>query len=528
MRHRSIIAVILVSMALLAAQMGCGTLGETKAKPAGETSAGDTRPGDTRPNREQQPEAGPEAPAEQPQPMMLREDGERPSERAEIDPVTGTHMEKRGPAGPPEMRTEDFRRDGETARAVTAAGTAGDRPGNMDTTLSKSDPGELPAMPARGSSHYSPPMQSDLKAGEVNDNRNWNKYLEFVEDYQGPEVHPTNLERPQVVTVLDRDGKPVPNAQVIVTREAGGTRDKVWESLTYADGRTMFFPQEERGKGIAMLGGDPHPGKFTIEARRDGFREEIRVNLRDDDQQGQVRGHHRITLEGTMHYGEAVPLDVLFLLDATGSMADEIYQIKTTLQSISQKVDALPARPDLRFGMVAYRDRGDEYVTRLYRFDQDVERFSRNIAGVEAEGGNDYPESLNQALHEAVNDMDWRPDAIRLMFLVADAPPHLDYDQDENYAREMVRAREQGIKIFAVASSGLDEQGERVFRQIAQQTMGKFIFILYRTGPQGSLETPHSVEQYTVNRLDSLIVGLIRDELEGLQAGSQRGEMKMR
>ena len=109
--------------------------------------------------------------------------------------------------------------------------------------------------------------------------------------------------------------------------------------------------------------------------------------------------------------------------------------------------------------------------------------------------------------------MSWRPGAIRLVFLIADAPPHLDYPQDEDYAVEMVRAREKGIKVFSVASSGLDEQGEYIFRQIAQQTMGRFIFIL-EEGPQGNLETPHSVEQYSVNQLDSLIVRLIREELE--------------
>ena len=142
-----------------------------------------------------------------------------------------------------------------------------------------------------------------------------------------------------------------------------------------------------------------------------------------------------------------------------------------------------------------------------------------------ADGGDDYPESLNQALHEAVNDVSWRRDSIRLIFLVADAPPHLDYDQDEDYAVEMVRARQKGIKVFSVASSGLDEQGERVMRQIAQQTMGRFLFILYSSGLQGGLETPHDVEQYSVDQLDDLIVGLIEDELAAL--GQQGGQSSM-
>ena len=70
-------------------------------------------------------------------------------------------------------------------------------------------------------------------------------------------------------------------------------------------------------------------------------------------------------------------------------------------------------------------------MTRLYKFDNDVKRFSQSIDEVRADGGYDYPESLNQALHEAVNDMKWRSGAIRLIFLIADAPPHLDYPQDE-------------------------------------------------------------------------------------------------
>ena len=199
------------------------------------------------------------------------------------------------------------------------------------------------------------------------------------------------------------------------------------------------------------------------------------------------------------------------LIDSTGSMADEIHQIIGD-PGIHCQAGIEPARPatDLRFGMVSYRDRGDDYVTRLYPLDGILRRFRAAIQNLEASGGGDYPESLNQALHEAVNDMSWREDAIRLIFLIADAPPHIDYLQDKDYATEMMRAQEKGIKVFSVASSGLDKQGEYIFRQIAQQTMGKFLFILYPTGPGGGLETPHDVtSQYSIDRLDSLIVKLI-------------------
>ena len=370
--------------------------------------------------------------------------------------------------------------------------------------------------PSPGSDPWSPPERrrprSALKAGEVDDNERWEEYLGFVQEYSGPSVHETKLEDRQIVRVVDREGNPVPNARVTLSLDG----KELATNLTYADGRTLFFPQARGGQGMTMTGDGHTPGEYRVSVKRDGFSVEQELGTRAEDSQ-------EVRLDGAMDYGEQVDLDVLFLLDSTGSMADEIRQIKTTLDSIAQRVSRLPQNPDLRFAMVSYRDRDDEYVTRLFDFDDNVRRFSETIRNVRADGGGDYPESLNQALHEAVNDVSWKRDSVRLIFLIADAPPHLDYSQDEDYAVEMVRAREQGIKVFSTASSGLDEQGEYIFRQIAQQTMGRFLFILYESGPQGELDTPHNVEQYSVDRLDDLIVGLIEDELAALGQGQQGG-----
>ena len=390
-------------------------------------------------------------------------------------------------------------------------------------TMTKHGVGESPMMPGSPGTipderDWRPRHQPELKAGEVDDNARWQEYLRFVEEYEGPDVQETDLRNRQIVTVLDRNGNPVPNADVVISASRDG-HGPLWTNRTYADGRTMFSA-EATNPGMVLRDGPKPPDEFSLTIRRDGFTKDVTINAQDD-------GATEIRLDGTMDYGKQVPLDVLFLLDSTGSMADEIRQIKNTLSSIARQVSSLQSNPDLRFGMVSYRDRGDEYVTRLYDFDGDVERFQHTIRGVLANGGDDYPESLNQALHEAVNDASWHSDSIRLVFLIADAPPHLDYDQDEDYAVDMVRARERGIKIFSVASSGLDEQGEYVFRQIAQQTMGRFLFILYRTGgPQGGLDTPHDVEQYSVDQLDDLIVRLIEDELEALGSVTGTKEQK--
>ena len=387
---------------------------------------------------------------------------------------------------------------------------------------------DMPALPAMMPSGAPGPIdsadsprhnqaRSDLKAGEVDDNQQWEEYLDFVEDYPGPHVRRTDLSDRHIITVLDQNGNPVPNAQVEATVVTSHTRTQ--HSLrTYADGRTMLFLHTDTEQDTTMTApGNPAEERpeITLTAARDGFTSTLLVpqDSRDRD--------HRIVLEGTIRHEDHVPLDIAFLLDSTGSMADEINRIKETLLSIAQQVSNLPSQPDLRFGMVSYRDREDDYVTRIYDFDPDVQRFSRTIEHVQAEGGGDYPESLNQALHEAVNDLEWRDQAVRIIFLVADAPPHLDYPQDEDYAVDMVQARRQAIKTHVVASSGLDQQGEYIFRQIAQQTLGKFIFILYQAGPQGELTTPHDVDQFTVDRLDTLIVRLIQEELAALNQTAQ-------
>lgn len=330
-----------------------------------------------------------------------------------------------------------------------------------------------------------------LSAGEIDDNERWEDYLRYRENYEGPPIHDVDVSERYTVTVVDSLDHPIPNARVRVS--SGG--NSIFEGRTYANGQTLFFPLAfPEAVGVET---------FLLEVEKDGASGSL------DFERGQgFELNVELDLDAATTAG--VPLDVLFLLDATGSMADEIDQIKDTLLSISARIGELPSRPDLRFGMVAYRDRGDEFITRVYDFDHDVQKFSNTIREVVADGGGDDPESLNEALHVAVHEPSWRLDnAIRLVFLVADAPPHLDYAQDYDYAEEMVEANRRGIKIFAIASSGLDSQGEYVFRQIAQHTMGRFIFIVYGAGGT----TPHHVGQYTIEQLDDLVVRLVQEEL---------------
>ena len=170
-------------------------------------------------------------------------------------------------------------------------------------------------------------------------------------------------------------------------------------------------------------------------------------------------------------------------------MADEIERLRVTMSAIVRDIERESSNGvDIRYGLVHYRDRGDEYVVRSHAFTPSLQEFSGHLGRLRADGGGDYPESLNAALNTAVHQMAWREEgAVRMLILIADAPPHFYRDEPFDYAQDMTHAAARGIKIFPIGASGLDAQGEYIFRQMGQFTGGKFVFLTYadrnRPGP---------------------------------------------
>ena len=180
---------------------------------------------------------------------------------------------------------------------------------------------------------------------------------------------------------------------------------------------------------------------------------------------------------------EAPRVDVVFLLDATGSMGDEIQVVKDRIREMISDIALGEPAPDVRFGIVAYRDRGDDYTTRVYPLSRDIDLIADNLGEIEASGGGDYAESLNEGLHVAIHEMPWdeASGVARLVFLIADAPPHLDYADDYDYRDEAQLAAQSGIIVHAIGASGLDEEGERIFKEIATVTEGEFQWLVYES-----------------------------------------------
>jgi len=202
-------------------------------------------------------------------------------------------------------------------------------------------------------------------------------------------------------------------------------------------------------------------------------------------------------------------LDLGFLVDATGSMGDEMAFLQSELKDIVRRVRAVEPDLDVRLSVVFYRDRGDEFITKSLPFTRSADDAVRFIAGTSAGGGGDYPEDMNAGL-EAIMRQRWSHDDVpQMLFLLADAPPQQYPGQDYTYHEAIQDAAAHGIAIYPVAASGVDKPTEFLFRAMAVLTGGKYVFLTDDSGVGNSHEVP-DISGYTVEKLNDLMVREIR------------------
>jgi len=293
-----------------------------------------------------------------------------------------------------------------------------------------------------------------------------------------------------IVTARGQDGRPLGNARV---RVRGDGQQSV-ELTTRSDGRAVFVSSWDNVDGDLTVTVTPPDGSAAVTQPVD--RETLRCEVSLPTAAAPLPKN----------------LDLVLVLDTTGSMGDELAFLKSEFKAIAKTIADRFPNVHQRYGLVVYRDRGDEYVTRTFNLSASLDDFRRNLGDQTAAGGGDYPEAMEVGLEEAVKVQWCSADTARVVFLVADAPPHAkDIPRAMNAADAL---RKKGVAIYPLACSGYDEACELVMRSCAMLTGSQFLFLTDDSGVGEAHGEPH-IPFYRVERQASLMVRMVASELSG-------------
>ena len=333
-----------------------------------------------------------------------------------------------------------------------------------------------------------------LTAGEVNDFSKWNMWNDIAE---GDLKTHTNVWKMQpknryTVQVSNRDNFPIINATVKLLDKKG---NNVWTAQTDQTGKAELWAELYN---VAQQNNDIlYNVSVTIDDKI--------TNIKDVKTFKQGINFIKVNSECS----KADTVDIAWVVDATGSMGDEISYLKAELNDVMMK--AKEKHPDLNFrlGSVFYRDYTDAYLTQTSQLSSDITQTMNFIKAQAAGGGGDFPEAVDTALSMAINKLNWSKNAItKLLFLVLDAPPHTNLEDITRVKKVIEKAAKLGIRIIPVASSGVDKSTEYLMRCLALTTNGTYVFLTDDSGIGGAHIKP-STDEYKVETLNGLLLRLI-------------------
>lgn len=335
-----------------------------------------------------------------------------------------------------------------------------------------------------------------LTAGEWNDLDNWSFWKTLIEkeDFKSMPGYWSFFYNNRVSVVVTSDGH-TPLVDVSVVLKRGGT--EIAAAKTDNKGKAELWIdlfQSSNAVDVSALTLDINKGAKVVNE----------VKLYE-------QGANLVIAPGVPVSDVA---NVSLVVDATGSMGDELEYLKTELVDVLSRVKEAHPNTKVLTSSVFYRDEGDEYVTRLSSFTADNAATIDFIKQQGANGGGDFPEAVHTALDKAVNELQWSYSAkARLMFLILDAPPHYNTSVISSLQASIKRAAEKGIKIIPISASGIDKNTEFLMRFFAMGTNGTYTFITDHSGVGNSHLEP-SVGSYQVELLNDMMVRIINKYIE--------------
>ncbi|MFT6715679.1 MAG: Mg-chelatase subunit ChlD [Saprospiraceae bacterium] len=224
---------------------------------------------------------------------------------------------------------------------------------------------------------------------------------------------------------------------------------------------------------------------------------------------------------------DSAEVEIVFCLDATGSMGGLISTAKEKIWSIVTEVvdDTIPTR--IKLGIVFYRDKTDNFVTKVIPLTGDLDYVYNQLLNIQAQGGGDTPESLNQGLYEAVIKNDWstNDNVYKTIFVIGDCPPHMDYKNEVQYTESCKMARKKGIIINSIKLGPECEDATTHFKNMASCAGGAYLHLSQNAKDQ-IITTPYDnkINELSKSIDDSKIYYGTKQEK---RAANKKKEMEM-
>ncbi len=193
--------------------------------------------------------------------------------------------------------------------------------------------------------------------------------------------------------------------------------------------------------------------------------------------------------------GDKPTIELVFVIDTTGSMGGLIDGAKQKIWGIVNEVMKSPSKPEVRMGLVAYRDHGDAYITQVLPVTRDLDKVYSTLMAYKAEGGGDTPEDVRQALADGVHKVGWSsrsPNLAQILFLVGDAPPHDDYGNEPDTIASVSAAVKAGIIVNTIQCGSIPGTSD-VWKKISRSGEGQY-FAIAQDGGVVAISTPFDAE----------------------------------
>ncbi len=337
-----------------------------------------------------------------------------------------------------------------------------------------------------------------LTAAEWNDLDNWNFWGGLMNGQDYTEMNTywgLNTSGRIACKVVDAAGAPVVGAKLELKSADGAV---VWTSLSDNEGKANLWAGafgKENQKDVSA---------YTVSV--DGVLQDGAPKL--TSWSASVIDENVYTLASAPETGNVV--DIAFVVDATGSMGDEIDFLKKDLESILTQVGQKQTSRSILTGTVFYRDTDDDYLTKTSPFTSEISSTVAFVKQQEAGGGGDWPEAVHTALEVTLKELQWSSNAYsKLAFMILDAPAHQDHQGViESLQKSVSKFSANGIKIIPVFCSSHSKDCEFMCRQFAVLTGGTYVFLTDDSGV-GNGHVVASVGDYQVEKLNELIIRLI-------------------